>query len=140
VSYAGKTKAVLNQILAILNATAGMQLTYKGVPESPGAKVTASVSVGDAEPNDKMAGYHEITSSFFVEWAYRVATAEANAEDVLADWRDSFVDAWLADRTLNNTCRTSTLDFSLARTPAYRPIAGAEFRVSPVVVSTVIPR
>ncbi len=139
-SYAGKTKAALTAIKAILDSTAGTQATYKGIPESLQNKVTASVSVGDAAPSDKMAQYHETTINFFVEWAYRVATAEANAEDTLADWRDSFMEAWLSDRTLSGTVRTSSLDFSLAREPAYRPIAGAEFRVSPVVVSTVIPR
>jgi hypothetical protein len=140
VSYVGKTKAALTQITSMLDAIAGTQATYKGIPESIAAKVTASVSVGDRQPVDKATGYHESGVNFFIEFAYRVAGNEGTAEDTVADWVDAFTDAWLADRTLGGMVRVSSLDFSLAREPQYRPTAGAEFRVYPLVVQTTIPR
>jgi hypothetical protein len=140
VAYATKTKAALNQIKTMLDGIAGTQATYKGIPESITAKVTASVSVGDRTPRDKAAGYHESDVNFFVEFAYRVLGNEGTAEDTVADWVDLFTDAWLADRTLGGVVRTSELDFATATEPAYRPTAGAEFRVYPVVVRTTIPR
>jgi len=139
-TYLTKTKATLNAIKSILDAVTGTQATYKGIPESIAAKVTASVSVGDRVPRDKAAGYHETDINFFVEFAYRVSGAESGAEDTLADWLDAFEEAWLADRKLGNTVRDSSLDFSLSNTPNYRPTAGSEFRVYPVVVRTTIPR
>jgi hypothetical protein len=140
VSYATKTKAALAEIKALLDGVTGVQGTYKGIPESIAEKVTASVSVGSRHPNDRMTGYHETQVNFFVEFAYRVKGAEANAEDTLADWLDAFEEAWLIDRTLGATVRESKLDFSLAAEPTYRPTAGVEFRVYPVVVQTFIAR
>lgn len=139
-SYSGKSKAALDAILALLAATAGTQAVFKGIPETIAEKVTGSVSVGDRDPRDKAAGYHETDVNFFVQFAYRVAGAEAAAEDTLANWLDAFEDAWFADRTLNGTVRTSALDFSLSAVPTYRPTPGAEFRLYPVVVKTTIPR
>lgn len=139
-SYATKSKATLNYINGLLGGIAGTQATYKGIPESITAKVTASVSVGDRMPNDKAAGYHETGVNYFVEFAYRVLGNEGTAEDTLADWLDLLLDAWLADRSLGGTVRDSSLDFSTASEPTYRPTAGAEFRVYPVVIRTTIPR
>jgi hypothetical protein len=140
-TYAGKTKVVLNQLKTMLDAVTGTQETFKGIPESVDVQVSVSISVGDREPMDRMAGYHETTINFFVEFAYRVQGGEGTAEDTLADWLDALEETWLAsDRTFGGICRTAELDFSAAREPTYRPIVGDEFRVYPVVVRTTIPR
>jgi hypothetical protein len=139
-AYAGKTRAALNRIKLVLDAIAGTQATYKGIPESIAAKVTASVSAGDRDPRDKATQLHETDVNFFIEFAYRVSGNEGGAEDTVADWLDLIEDAWLADRTLAGTVRTSSLDFSLSREPNYRPTAASEFRVYPVVWRTTITR
>lgn len=139
-SYAGKTRAALDYVKGLLDTVTGTQATYKGIPESIQAKVTASVSVGDRDPRDKATQLHETGVNFFIEFAYRVSGNEGGAEDTVADWLDALEDAWLEDRTLGGTVRTSSLDFSNAGEPTYRPTAGAEFRVYPVVVRTTISR
>lgn len=144
-AYAGKTKLVLNRLKVVLDGVTGTQQTYKGPPESIATAVTASVSVGGRTPMDKATGYHETEVSFFIEFAYDVQNAEDTAEDTLADWVDGLEDAWLLDReatnaTLGGLVRTWDLDFSPASDPIYRPVAGGEFRVLPVVARTVITR
>lgn len=139
-TYATKTRAGLNAIKAVLDGIAGTQQSYKGIPESLVADLTVSVSVGDRLPREKATSLHETDVAYFIEFAYRVSENESTAEDTLADWLDLLEEAWLSDRTIGNVCRTSELDFLSAREPTYRPTAGDEFRVYPIVWRTTIQR
>jgi hypothetical protein len=139
-TYTGKTLGGLTAVKAVLDGIAGVQATYVGIPEAPGARLTVSVSVGDRTLRDKMTGYQEADQAYFLEFAYRVAGNEGTAETQLADWLDLLTEAWLTDRTVGGVFRNSVLDFTLAATPTYRPTAGAEYRVLPVVWLATFPR
>jgi hypothetical protein len=128
------TKDVLNHLVTMVQGISGIQDGHKGIQESLDPTVSISVSVGAQVISDKATQLLQREMSFFLEFAYRVAGAEADAEDVLADALDSFIALWLADRTLGGLCTSSRLDFSLTSEPIYRPTAGQEFRVFPLLV------
>jgi hypothetical protein len=128
------TKVVLNQLVGMVAGIAGIEDAHKGIRESQGPQVSISVSVGGQTLSDKATQLFQREAGYFVEFAYAVEGAEDTAEDVLADALDSFIALWLADRTLGGKCDTSRLDFSLTTDPLYRPTAGQEFRVFPLLV------
>jgi len=146
VTYVGKTKQVLNALVGMLQNVTGTQLVAKGIPESLTGAVTATVSVGDRFPNDKATGYHESQVNFYIEFDYDVENQQSDAEDTVADWLDAFEDAWLDDRVNTNATlglpfvRDWSLDFSLQSDPRFLPVAGAEYRIAPVVAHVIIQR
>jgi hypothetical protein len=128
----------------MLDGIVGIQETFIGIPETYFTRVTASVSVGAREPAYRAAGFHQTTVSYYVEFAYLVEGAEADAEQTLTDWLDGLEDVWLADRantggTLNGLVSSWDLDFTLQADPRFRRQAGDEVRLAPVLVRTVIP-
>jgi hypothetical protein len=146
VPFAGKSKLVLDWIVAtLLPAITGTEEVMRGIPEAPGARVSVSASLADRELAYKTTSQPELRANFWIEFAYDVETAEAAAEDTLANWVDALGDAWLADRdatggTMGGLVRTWELDFSYQNDPRYRSTAGSELRVAPVVIRTVINR
>lgn len=124
----------LNRLKTILAGIAGVGQTTKGIPESVGARVSASVSVGGQRLEFDAFKILERMTGYFVEFAYRVQGNEGAAEDQLAAFLDAFLAALYADQTLGGTCEGIETDFSLTSDPNYRPTAGQEFRVFPLVV------
>jgi hypothetical protein len=146
VSYAGKTRQVLDALVGMLVNVTGTQAVIKGIPESLTGAVTATASVGDRYPNDMMTEYHETEVNFYIEFDYDVENQQEDAENTVADWLDNLEEAWLQDRINTNGTlaldfvRTWSLDFSLQSDPRFRPVAGAEYRIAPVVAKVFIKR
>lgn len=124
----------LNALNTILAGIAGMGTTYKGIPETVGTRVSASVSVGAQRLEFDAFHILERMAGYFVEFAYRVQGNEGAAEDQLATFLDAFLTALYADQTLGGTCQWIETDFSLTGDPVYRPTAGQEFRTFVMVV------
>lgn len=145
-TYTGKTGQVLDSLAGMLVSVTGTQLVIKGIPEALGGAVTATVSVGDRFPTDRATQYHETQVNFYIEFDYDVENQEADAENTVADWLDNLEEAWLADRDNTGSTlglefvRTWTLDFSLQSDPRFRPVAGAEYRIAPVIAQVIIKR
>lgn len=128
------TAGPLTRLKAILDDIADVGETYKGIPESVGKKVTASVSVAGQRLEFDAFAIVQRQAGYFVEFAYRVQGNEGAAEDTLAGFVDAFLAAFYADTTLGGTCDDAELDFSLQDDPTYRPTAGQEFRTFPFLV------
>lgn len=124
----------LNHLNTLLAGIAGVGQTTKGIPESVGARVSASVSVGGQRLEFDAFKILERMAGYFVEFAYRVQGNEGAAEDQLATFLDAFLTALYADQTLGGTCEWIETDFSLTSDPQYRPTAGQEFRTFSFVV------
>ena len=132
------TQVPLDRLITVLQALAGMQQVYRGVPESIGSRVSAYVALAGQRLVDKTGGLVQREARYFVGFAYRVGGAEANAENTLAALVDAFITAMLAERrsNLGGTVDSVSLDLSLSDAPEYQPVAGQEFRVFPVLVLT----
>jgi len=131
------TSSALEAIVDLLEGISGLNAVQKGAPESYSKSVTAHVTVGGQRVVDKAGGLIQREARYFIAFAYRVQGAEATAETALAGIIDSFITAFYADRTLGGTVNANTLlDMSGADEPDYRPVAGQEVRIFPVVVVT----
>lgn len=125
----------LNYLKTTLAGIAGVNQTYKGVPESIGRRVSAIVAVGGQRLEFEAMRVVARDAGYFVEFAYRIAeNDEGTAEDTLAGFLDAFLVALYADQTLGGTCEWIDLDFGLMSDPSYRPTAGQEFRIAPLMV------
>lgn len=129
------SKAPLNRLITVLTSLPGIQAVYKGVPESIGNKVCAYVTLGGQRSFDKSSGLRQREMRYRITLAYRVAGAEADAEDKVAELLDALESALYADRTLNGTVESLEADFSMADEPRYAPVAGVEYREYPIVVT-----
>lgn len=129
------SQAVLSAVEAILTGIAGVGQVYKGVPESIGKRAVAVVTIGGQRIDYDAMHILAREVGVYVEFAYRVAeTDQAAAEDTIAGWLDAFLTAVYADQTLGGACEWCDLDFSLMNDPTYRPTAGQEFRLAPVML------
>lgn len=130
------TKSVLDAVVTLLSGLTGMQLVYRGVPESLPARVVAYVTVGPQQEADKAAGgLLSKEGRIRVTFAYRVSGAEATAESDLADMIDRFQVAYYAARRTNLSnavVSLAKLDHSPATSAEYEVVAGAEYRRYPV--------
>ncbi len=127
--------AFLNAVVTLLPTAAGVQQAYKGVPESFGSRVSTYAALGAITPVDEAAGFLMLFQVQVVAgFAYRVADAEASAEDTLTAFVADFTRKFYADRTLSSTIENGVLDFSLNSQPDYRAVAGQEVRNYLVVV------
>lgn len=126
--------AVMNQLVAILTGIAGINRVYKGIPQTIDARVTVSVTAGGQRIEFDAFHHLERMAGYFVEFAYRTQGDVAAAEDEVTDFLDRFLLALYADPTLGGACDWIDADFGLVNDPAYRPTAGLEYRVMPVVI------
>lgn len=129
------TKSPLGALVTLVTGLVGVQAVYKGVPESISHRVSAYVTLGGQRPYDKAAGLRGREMSYRISFVYRVAGAEATAEDAVADLIDALEAALYADRTLGGTVESLEASFSAADEPRYVPVAGQEFREYPVLVA-----
>lgn len=128
--------APLAQIVTILEGIAGVQEVTTGVPESFGHQVAAFVTLAGQTVRHFATNSLEREARYFVGLGYDVAGAEETAETTLAAIVDAFILAVYADKTLGGTVKSADLDLSPSNSPDYQPIAGAEFRMYPVLVLT----
>ena len=133
------TPAALAALVALVQGLSGMQGTvYQGVPESFSTAVGAYVAVADMEVADVSTGNRvEQRQDFLVVFGYRVKGAESAAELKVAQFKDRFIRALFADRTLAGAVDSSAILPGLAGTPQYLAFAGAETRLYPITVRTV---
>jgi hypothetical protein len=132
------TVVALDAIVALVQGLTGMQGTvYVGVPESFSTTLAAYVALGDFSVVDKgTGGYMSNEQEFLVVFGYRVQGNESRAERKVAEYKDLFIRAWVADRTLGETVDSSALVPGLASTPQYEPFASTEVRLYPIVIRT----
>ena len=133
-AYAGKSKALLAKVITIVSGLSGMGTVSKGVPESLDTRAAAYCCLGTTSPTNWALASKGRTVDILIVFYYRVAGAEATAEDAICDFVDLLIDALEADETLGGLCYEATLDFSLASSPEYQAFAGEEDRRYPVVV------
>lgn len=130
------TRGVLTEVATLVSGLTGMQTVYTGVPESLATRVSAYVTVGPQPEEDKHgAGALSKSGRIRVVFGYRVAGAEATAEQDLADMIDRFQVAYYAARRTNLTNTVDSLgnlDHTAASEPEYQAIAGQEFRRYPI--------
>jgi hypothetical protein len=119
-------------------AAAGLQQTYRGVPESPGPQVAAYVALSTQRLVDKAGGLVQREARYRVGFVYAVAGAEATAETTLAAVVDAFLLAVLPERRTNlgGTVDQLSLDLSGGGEPQYVTMAGQEFRLVELDVVT----
>lgn len=139
------TLAPMDRIITVLQSaemvTAGLQRVYKGVPESLANQVSAYLFLGPMDVRDKVAGLLELDITYYLSIGYRVAGAEATAENVLSAVIDKFIEIFYNTERpgrLNNTCRTCNLDFSRVGRGAYDQVAAQEFRIYPMGVEVTL--
>lgn len=134
------TAAFLDRVVTLLQSAAGVQNVNKGAPESWSNVVTVYAAVGAQRIIDKTSGGNlQRQSDVYVEFGYRVAGAEATAEDTLADYLDSFITGFYTDRKTHFTgvAESGWLDLSLAGSPDYVRVAGKETRTYPLIATAV---
>ena len=122
--------AVLKTMVAGLP---GMQDTFTGIPQARDARVTASISLAGAPVVDKFTGMTQRHVRYTIILACRLDDDESGSETIIAGLVDAFQTAWLANRTLSNTCNSCTLDFSMADRPEYQMDAAQEQRTYPII-------
>jgi hypothetical protein len=126
--------APLHALVAMLEATTGVQTVYMGVPESMSHRLSAFVAVAGMVIYDKQTANLQRDIRYVVGLGYRVSGAEETAEEALADALDAFTIDFYADRKLNNTVLTARLGEVGADMPLYSLIAGQEYRLLQVVI------
>lgn len=129
--------APLDYLAALVAGLPGVQGVVTGVPESITPRVSAYVTLGGATVLVKNTGAVSLrTQRYVVTLCYRVAGAEDTAERTLAGVFDALLGALDDDKTLGGAVHSSQADASLADAPAYAVVAGQEYRLLPIVVST----
>jgi hypothetical protein len=135
------TAAPLARLVDVLEALPGLQTVYVGVPESIGPQVAAYVALAGQSLSNETIDLAQREARYFVAFAYAVAGAEATAETTIAGLVDAFQTALLAERDSGMNAGSGPIvdsvgwDFSLGDRPDYQPIAGAEIRVWPCLVT-----
>ena len=132
-----RTNDTHDALVTLVATISVLQGCRKGVPESLGTTVSAFVATGGFIPNDRMTSLAEDNIRFLVTFGFKVAGAEANAEAKLNTCIDEFRRIWRNDRrsaNLGGTVAGWSIE-SLADAPEYRPFAGIEYRLYPVLVT-----
>jgi hypothetical protein len=129
--------AVLDALKTKLEATTGVGAVFVGVPEAPQDQLTATVSLAGATLlRPKTVGTILRRLRYRVEFGYRVAGQEEEAERGVAAALDDFLIRLYADLTLGGACNSAVdIDLSQADAPEYQTRAGLEERLYPVIVS-----
>lgn len=132
--FTGQNKPVLAAIVAIV-ATC-VDVAQKGVAELPNRRLAAGVTLGGGNPQRRATGGAWARQQrFMVQFSYRVAGAEAAAEDALCDAVDAFTDAIIAAPTLSGLVQNCEADNSLADNPDFSIWVNQERRIYPVLVT-----
>lgn len=127
----------LDALAALVAGLPGVQGVTVGVPESIGPRISAYLALAGATLVVKNAGaVSQRTQRYLITLCYRVAGAEADAERTLAGIFDALLGALDDDKTLGGALHGSQADASLGDTPTYAVVAGQEYRLLPVIVST----
>lgn len=126
-------------LVALVDSCASVQNVIQGEPLSLPASVSAYVNIGTPRPVDqRTSGLIMIETEYLVTFGFRVAgTDESGPELKLCAAIQEFILAFYADRkagSLGGTVESMELDFSPAGLPEFRPVAGQEFRLFPVIV------
>lgn len=136
-----QAKATMNELVTFLATIPGVQAVRKGEPTSYTAQITASVSLGAAPPKDRTTGLIRRELEFWVTFGYRTDANVALAEDTLADILDALEALFYGERKdatpLGGTVDSMELDTSPASAAEYRPVAGQEYRLYPVIIRVV---
>jgi len=127
----------LEALTELLKDQDGIKGVYTGVPQYPAAgRLCAYVGLaGQSVSRPTLRKRLERRANYFVGLVYRVAEAEAKAEQTLAAVLDALVMAFYADTTLGGTAADATLDLTLADRPEYADLVGQEYRTFPVMVT-----
>jgi hypothetical protein len=130
--------AVLDRLKTICDGLSVNGLTPQvtvGAPEYVEQRISIYITVGSQPIQDVAGGLIQRDGTYFIGFAYRVATAEEAAERALAEFLDEFSMAFYADRAagFGGAAESGAIDFSLADEPQYEVNASTEFRVYPVI-------
>lgn len=136
-----QAKATLAQLVTFIDGLTGVQSVTKGEPTSYTAAVSASISLGAAPMNDRQTtGNVRRDLEYWVTFGYRTSNNVALAEETLADILDELESKFLVERKtgrLGGTVDSMELDTSPASAAEYRPVAGQEYRLYPVIIRVV---
>lgn len=127
--------AIANGLLAVLQGLPGLAAAQIGVPDDPGYRVSAYVTMGSIGKQPKASGVTQRESRFFVVFVYRVGRDEVAAELALMALVDAFMAALDADRTLGGVARAMEAESVAADEPIYQLRVGQEYREYPMTIT-----
>lgn len=129
---------VLNALAYLVGQMTAIQSVSVGAQLAVSTRVSAAVSLGQLQPEQKFAGpdVMQRTIRVLVGFLYKVEGSESSAEAVIGAAVDAFEVAFYRQRPseLFGTIRDMKLDVSVADDPAYQGMAGQEVRFYPIVV------
>ncbi len=127
--------AIADALVDVLEGLTGIGPVQIGVPKAFTERIHAFLTMGGKVGGRKNSGMTFVDHRFFVNFVYRVADAESNAETALMDLVDEFLQALYDDLTLTGACEGVEIDVTAPDEPEYRMYAGKEYRDYPIVVT-----
>lgn len=121
-----------NRLVAIVDGISSVADQQLGVPESPGGRLTVSVTLGSITATRIATTTLAYDIGYRLLFAYRLDGDEAAAETALMSYLAALYPALLADLTLAGTCESSEIDTSGADEPEYAMTREREWREYPV--------
>jgi hypothetical protein len=120
--------------VSLVDGLTGVQKCYSGVPASIGVQISAYVAMSGSVVTTKPSATIRRDMRFVVVFGFRIAGAELNAEEQLADIMDAATRMFMGNRRLDGVCENIELDFTLSENPEYQTLAGQEYRLMPIAI------